>query len=545
MRSSPLRRVARALTALVAVLTLTLFGLPAQAGDVPPDGPAGEGSHAEQAEHAEHAEDGEHLSLHGDIAPPDLPPRPKSAPSLRGADTPGWNPVSSDFLYRARPTYVLRFANIGGRNAAVMRNAWQRLVTALPNVDITIAPGTVARGDVRTGEILVSLSTSSGCTGDWVGCAGPRKATWISGTNYTEAWINAGRIWIHPKLLEQYGADAQYSVYQHELGHVLGMGHFDSTYQGSHQIMKAVGPLPKTWRHGDRNGLWSARKIEKGWANFRVDAITTARVDNRTWLTGADAVGNVWVRRPRSDGSFYWQDLDGTMLGSPATVVTSSAVHLFAVGSNGDLYQRSFNRSTKRWNSWTNRLALNWVGGVSAVRDAAGRIHVFGRRSDRSAALATNSSGSWVEQSLGGGLRGDLAVHYIPRSNAFTVWGVGLNSRLHQIDYVNGAWSGWFQVPGTPNSWAESVDFELSNGGMYNVFGLTYNGKVRRATWKPTQGWRFNARDTLTVRGRPGALRNPQTDRLQVFAVDTTGRIRVTSQQANGTWTSLSLINPR
>lgn len=112
------------------------------------------------------------------------------------------------------------------------------------SVAVGSAPGDMAPG---AGEIDVKVSTSSPCSGAWVACGGPTM-------NGHE--IRSGRIWIHPRLLTRSSHDIANTVH-HELGHALGLGHFDAAYNGVIQVMHSRQFTAASYEAGDRNGLAS------------------------------------------------------------------------------------------------------------------------------------------------------------------------------------------------------------------------------------------------------------------------------------------------
>ncbi|MCB0996818.1 MAG: hypothetical protein KDB21_17110 [Acidimicrobiales bacterium] len=115
-----------------------------------------------------------------------------------------------------------------------------------------VAGGLTAQTEPASGEILVVVSATSPCTGNWVGCAGPRTAERDPITN--QWYLVSGMVWIHPVVLGYSEANRQH-VLEHELGHALGLLHYETTFEGRYQIMHPYRYDSATFDSGDVNGL--------------------------------------------------------------------------------------------------------------------------------------------------------------------------------------------------------------------------------------------------------------------------------------------------
>src|SRR3546814_13483529 len=119
------------------------------------------------------------MPLEGDYFVPPLPSRPENAPVPRKRVTAGWNPLSSRYRYKARPTYLMRLHT---SVPAALRPEMEAMVLEVPNTDITVASGTTTRTNPRKREIIVTVASTSPCDPvAWWGCAGPRRTTWELG----------------------------------------------------------------------------------------------------------------------------------------------------------------------------------------------------------------------------------------------------------------------------------------------------------------------------------------------------------------------------
>lgn len=118
--------------------------------------------------------------------------------------------------------------------------------------DLATAPAAFKESPPE-GEIHVTVSEESPCGplgGQTLGCGGH-----LYRESAGRRTVVAGAVWIAPGL-EQRGGTVLRDTVLHELGHALGLSHYDEAYNGEFQVMRStVGGNVGGYRPGDRAGL--------------------------------------------------------------------------------------------------------------------------------------------------------------------------------------------------------------------------------------------------------------------------------------------------
>lgn len=118
--------------------------------------------------------------------------------------------------------------------------------TAVGGQSLAVRRGLVAPGEPARGQIDVVVSSSSPCRGRWLACAGPNSDD--------DGTIDSGRIWVSPRLLGRPAHEIANTV-RHELGHTLGLAHYEFLHHDRVQTMHPSRFDAAVYEAGDINGI--------------------------------------------------------------------------------------------------------------------------------------------------------------------------------------------------------------------------------------------------------------------------------------------------
>lgn len=189
--------------------------------------------------------------------------------------------------------YTVRL--IRGRGVQAHRPQVQALVDDLNRIlgpyfvldpGLAPEPADIANFTPPPFQLRIVVSSESRCGSGSIGCGGVAQGRFIDGKH---VWT-AGRVWLHPDLAN-YGANIRQEVIHHEVGHALGLGHYNNQYQGKYQVMRSFVDSTATgeYRRGDRNGLLAARGRPPGHDNIAsAAAISVGQLrPAKTWFATA------------------------------------------------------------------------------------------------------------------------------------------------------------------------------------------------------------------------------------------------------------------
>lgn len=172
------------------------------------------------------------------------------------------------------------------------------VLSFMTGVAVSVAPGTVLPADSPgSREILASVSSTSPCTGGWVGCGGPRG----SESDGTTRYVRGGMVWIHPTALS-YTIPQLDHVIRHELGHALALAHYDFVFESAWQIMHSSRYDATSYQTGDQNGLrtFALRGLQgfvsSPFGNFEAARRSMSGVRVVGWAIDPDTTASLWVQ---------------------------------------------------------------------------------------------------------------------------------------------------------------------------------------------------------------------------------------------------------
>ncbi|WP_408650381.1 hypothetical protein, partial [Jatrophihabitans sp.] len=186
------------------------------------------------------------------------------------------------------------------------------------------------------------------------------------------------------------------------------------------------------------------------WVPLRYDGVvgegTEAMLDSSgtSHLFSVKADNHMW-QAIYTPSSWTWQDLGAALTGTPGVTYRASTgrYDLFATGTNGQLYQNMYQGGWSGWNTFGDYHNAGFAGGVQAMLDGSGVIHLFATKTDHHLWHAIYATGSWTWQDLGAALIDTPGVTYRTSTGRYDVFATGTNGQLYQNIYQAGTWTGW------------------------------------------------------------------------------------------------------
>lgn len=266
-----------------------------------------------------------------------------------------------------RSSYTIRMVKSG--NYTAMTDELQSAAASLERATgADFVVGSPTSSEVpSTGQITVKLSSSSPCgpLADFgtVGCGGPDGLYYGDETEW-----KAGRVWLFPNApTTSYG----YLTLIHELGHAIGLDHFDPPFQGRYMVMNCCslndgeGSIDR-YLNGDVMGLRRLATVgylDGGIAPKR----TPGAVDRPTASPVLEGVTARWLVPPMFGAAVdqYQVQARNTATQGTKTVTGGSGTARTVGGlTGGATYQvRIRAHNALGWGSWS-----TWSSSVTAGR---------------------------------------------------------------------------------------------------------------------------------------------------------------------------------
>ncbi|MBI4883431.1 MAG: hypothetical protein HY826_05190, partial [Actinobacteria bacterium] len=191
------------------------------------------------------------------------------------------------------------------------------LVVAAGQVAAPASPNSLT---APVGEIRVMVSLTSPCgalSGGKLGCGGTSSSVVVEGVTR----FASGVVWLSPTL----SSVCQQPVVNHEVGHALGLDHFDDLYLGLPQVMKSTTSCSfSALRAGDLNGMrWLVQPtpVNDSVASA-VDVCGDSTLPASTWFATKEASEPAHAGAgPRRSVWYRYQPVTGQG-GATATIAT-------------------------------------------------------------------------------------------------------------------------------------------------------------------------------------------------------------------------------
>jgi hypothetical protein len=140
------------------------------------------------------------------------------------------------------------------------------LTSIMGSVTVTVASGVVQSSYTPgPGEVTVKTDETSSCTTNrlpgglgWLGCTNGPATAFSGGPRTDVEYVQDAKVTVNI-VVAGLASDVQRHVVAHEVGHALGLQHYDAIFEGHYQIMRSTTDTTEnasnTYQSGDINGL--------------------------------------------------------------------------------------------------------------------------------------------------------------------------------------------------------------------------------------------------------------------------------------------------
>jgi hypothetical protein len=225
----------------------------------------------------------------------------------------------------------------------------------------------------------------------------------------------------------------------------------------------------------------------------------------------------------RTHGWSGWVDLGGSVAGTPSAIYdpVTKNLEVYVRGAGGPLYEKAWN-AKDGWSNWYD-LGSAISGSPEAIYDPlSGNLEVYAVTTGGAVVERAFSKGSWTGWSnLGGSVTASPSVLFDPVTQHLEVYVRGAGGPLYEKAW-KGSWTNWYDLGSAISGSPDAIYDSLS--GNLEVYAVTTGGAVvERAFSKSSwSGW-ANLGGSVTA--SPSALYDPVRNHTEIYVRGTDGPV--------------------